>query len=593
MKVYGASVVKGMLYTLKTFFETYIEDFKRMGGKDGEYAEHGLRSQEEGIVTVMYPEEPMPIGSTFERFRVLPMLIYDKLPAGQAPAAPAQTRVAQEHPDKDIRCTACGICAKVCPPQCIWIVQESDEKGKPITNPNNFYIDTSVCMNCGMCAEFCPFDAIKMDHQFALNLTEQRREGYLYDLEKLLVPAEYYGELHPKANAEEEAARKAEAEAKAAKEAAKKEAAAKKAAEAAAAPAAAPADGAAPAAADDREARIAAAKAKAAAAKAAKEAAAAGGEAAPAGDATDAPAKAADPEREARIAAAKAKAAEAKAKKEAEKAAAAGEAPAEAAAEPVRAQDSVPVLAEGEAPASAAPAKAVDPEREARIAAAKAKAAEAKAKKEAEKAAAAAAEGAPPAEAAAPINPEVTLADSSAAAASASETVSHPQDSSPISVGQAEQSNEKEPAAMTNSQNASISKGADVGHAIAQNDPVFTDPAPAGEIGQQPEIQPAQDGEDEAPPPSSEGNFTPDTVTAGDEAAAKPDLPLPSSRRPVESNPPLAAGGLGVAAGDEFAAASAQPADSPDPKRHERKAPADTNQAADEASDTPPKASDA
>lgn len=146
---------------------------------------------------------------------------------------------------------------------------------------------------------------------------------------------------------------------------------------------------------------------------------------------------------------------------------------------------------------------------------------------------------------------------------------------------------------MTNSQNASISKGADVGEAIAQNDPVFTDPAPAGEIGQQPEIQPAQDGEDEAPPPSSEGNFTPDTVTAGDEAAAKPDVPMPSSRRPVESNPPLAAGGLGAAAGDEFAAASAQPADSPDPKRHERKAPADTKQAADQASDTPPKASDA
>ncbi|MEZ0374118.1 MAG: 4Fe-4S binding protein, partial [Candidatus Sericytochromatia bacterium] len=247
MRVYGASVIKGMLYTLKTFFETYIEDFKRLGGKDSEYKEHGLRSFEEGVVTVQYPETPMPIGSTFERFRVLPMLIYDQLPAGETSPAPAETRAAKEYADKNIRCTACGICAKVCPPQCIWIVQESDEKGKPITVPKDFWIDMSVCMNCGMCSEFCPFDAIKMDHQFALNTTEQRRENYLYDMERLLVPAEYYAELHPKANAEEEAVRKADAEAKAAKEAAKKEAAAKKAAEAASAPAA-PADAAAPAA---------------------------------------------------------------------------------------------------------------------------------------------------------------------------------------------------------------------------------------------------------------------------------------------------------------------------------------------------------
>lgn len=504
MKVYGASVVKGMLYTLKTFFETYIEDFKRLGGKDSDYAEHGLRSQEEGVVTVMYPEEPMPIGATFERFRVLPMLIYDKLPAGQAPQAPAQTRVAQEHPDKDIRCTACGICAKVCPPQCIWIVQESDDKGKPITNPNNFYIDTSVCMNCGMCAEFCPFDAIKMDHQFALNLTEQRREGYLYDLEKLLVPAEYYAELHPKANAEEEATRKAEAEAKAAKEAAKKEAAAKKAAEAAAAASSETAGAAEAPAEDERAARIAAAKAKAAAAKAAKE----------------------------------------------------GAAP-----------------AEGEA----ASAKAADPEREARIAAAKAKAAEAKAKKEAEKAAAnASAE-----------TPAVAVPDDSAATAASPVGRDSESAVDVDRVGQAEQGTEKEPAMkdMNAKTNASIAKGVAVGEALAQNDPVFTDPAPSGEIGQQPDVRPAVEGEEETPPASSEGNFTTDTLTAGDEAAAKPGIEMPPSRRPVESNPALASGGLGNAAGEEFSAASAQPADSPNPVRHERKP--------TEPPTTPPKASDA
>ena len=321
MKVYGASLLKGLMYTLKTFVGTYVEDFK--GTKDN-YTEHGLRSATEGAVTVQYPESPMPIGSTYERFRVLPMLVYDQ----------------KEDGEKDVRCTSCGICAKVCPPQCIWIVQETDENNKPVPNPEAFFIDTSVCMNCGLCSEFCPFDAIKMDHQFALNVTENRQENYLYDLEKLLVPAEYYAELHPKANAAEEEARRLEAEAKA-----------KKAAE--------------------KAARLAAKK------KAAEEGGEEGGEKEkPAKKAVAA--KADDPERAARIAAAKEKAAAAKAKREAEKAAAAGEPAAEGA----------------EAPAESAekPAKADDPERAARIAAAKEKAAAAKAKREAEKAAAEAAE---------------------------------------------------------------------------------------------------------------------------------------------------------------------------------------------------------
>lgn len=293
MKVYGASVVKGLLYTLKTFVSTYVEDFRRMGGKDSGEAEHGLRSYVEGVVTVQYPENPMPIGNTYERFRVIPMLIYDQ----------------QENGERDIRCTSCGICAKVCPPQCIWIVQETDEKGKPKPKPEAFSIDASVCMNCGLCSEFCPFDAIKMNHEFELNLTENRREGYLYDMERLLVPAEYYAKLHPKANAAEEEARRLEAEAKAKKEAAKKEAAAKKAAAAKAKKAEEAAEGGDASAATksekaadpERAAKIAAAKAKAAAVKD-------------------------DPERAAKIAAAKAKAAEAKAKKEAEKAAAPTEA---------------------------------------------------------------------------------------------------------------------------------------------------------------------------------------------------------------------------------------------------------------------------
>lgn len=265
MKIYGTSVLNGLLYTLKNFVSSYVEDFRRMNGKNNTPV-HGLRSASEGVVTVQYPEEPMPIGATYERFRVLPMLVYDEL----------ETKDEQGNPEKDVRCTSCGICSKVCPPQCIWIFQDTNELGKPVPHPKEFYIDASVCMNCGLCAEFCPFDAIKMDHKFELNTTTDRQESYLYDLDKLLVSSDYYGALHPKANAAEIETRRLEAEAKAAKEVAKKEAAAKKAS---------------------------AAKAKKEAeAKAAEE----NPEAAKSAEATPEP-KAVDPERAAKIAAAKAK----------------------------------------------------------------------------------------------------------------------------------------------------------------------------------------------------------------------------------------------------------------------------------------------
>jgi NADH-quinone oxidoreductase subunit I len=275
MKVYGTSVLKGLLYTLKTFVETYVEDFKRLSGKG--QPEHGLRSYSEGVVTVQYPETKMPIDSTYERFRVLPMLIYDQ----------------KENDEKDVRCTSCGICAKVCPPQCIWIVQQTDDKGKPIPKPDEFFIDTSVCMNCGLCSEFCPFDAIKMDHQFELTETENRRENYVYDIDKLLVPAEYYAQVRPQTSAAEDETRRLEAEAKKAKEEAKKVAAAAK-----------------------------AAAAKAAAAKEEAEAAAANGETP--SETAEKPAKKVltDEEKAAMKEAALKKAAELKAKKAAEKAAA-------------------------------------------------------------------------------------------------------------------------------------------------------------------------------------------------------------------------------------------------------------------------------
>lgn len=222
MRLYGLNFLTGMGITARHFFMTYVEDFKYWFGSKKRQPLWRNRPDDIGSFTVQYPEEKLPVP---ERFRMLPVLIY-------------------EQDNGDVRCTACGICAKVCPPQCIWIVQTKDPAGKPKPKLNDFFIDMDVCMNCGFCAEFCPFDAIKMDHQYELSNYE-RKNSHVYDLQDLLVSTDYYAKTHPRAWAKELAVKEEEEKKKKAKEAAAAAAAKKKAEEAAKAAAAPPAAAAA------------------------------------------------------------------------------------------------------------------------------------------------------------------------------------------------------------------------------------------------------------------------------------------------------------------------------------------------------------
>lgn len=185
----GLGFVRTLMEVFKRFVLTYVEDFKK--GKKRYYTPEGIESRRsadvKGIFTIQYPEEKLPVP---EEFRYLPFLVYDDGPTGE----------------KDIRCTSCGICAKVCPPQCIWIVRTNDPvTGKPVPQPKEFYIDVDICMNCGLCAEYCPFDAIKMDHDY--EIASYTRKNNIYDLEKLLKPVSYYDAIRPKNNAAEIQAR--------------------------------------------------------------------------------------------------------------------------------------------------------------------------------------------------------------------------------------------------------------------------------------------------------------------------------------------------------------------------------------------------
>jgi NADH-quinone oxidoreductase subunit I len=191
----GLGIARGMLVTFWHFILTYVEDvkhFPRRYRTDKNSVNQATAAR--GVFTVQYPEERL---RTFERARCFPVLVYD--------AATGEER-----------CTACGICAKVCPPQCIWIVRAKTPEGKPKPEPEAFNIDISICMSCGLCAEFCPFDSIKMDHKFELAGYE-RLESYLLDKKRLLVSSDYYAQTHPLAAAEEDEARRKKAEAKAAR----------------------------------------------------------------------------------------------------------------------------------------------------------------------------------------------------------------------------------------------------------------------------------------------------------------------------------------------------------------------------------------
>ncbi len=189
----GIGFIKGMMVTLRHFVNTYVDDlrygFKKYSPNvDNFETRQGTKAQ--GAFTVQYPEEKVAMP---ERFRFVPFLVVEDYDH-------------PERPGKDW-CTSCGICAKVCPPQCIWIVRSNDPvTGRPVPEPEAFFIDIDICMNCGFCAEFCPFDAIKMDHDYEL-ASYDRTTNHIFDKQKLSKEFKYWKSIAPTRAYEEMLAR--------------------------------------------------------------------------------------------------------------------------------------------------------------------------------------------------------------------------------------------------------------------------------------------------------------------------------------------------------------------------------------------------
>jgi NADH-quinone oxidoreductase subunit I len=163
----GAGVLRGMAVTARNFLGSYFE--------------------KDRLITVQYPEERETLP---ENYRNFPFLVFDN------------------DPEAGLRCVACKICEKECPPQCIYIVKSDDKKpdymGKSQFYPKIFDIDISVCMSCQICVEVCPFEAIKMDKVFELSRRE-RFDALLMRKDELAKSNIYYHGIHPVEAAEVDA----------------------------------------------------------------------------------------------------------------------------------------------------------------------------------------------------------------------------------------------------------------------------------------------------------------------------------------------------------------------------------------------------
>ena len=156
----GSGILKGMAVTGRNFLGSYFE--------------------KDRLTTVQYPEERDVLP---ENARNFPFLVFDG-----------------DDAEAGLRCVACQICEKECPPQCIYITKSKDKKpdyiGKPQFYPAVFDIDISVCMSCQICVEVCPFEAIKMDKVYELSRRE-RFDALLMRRGDLAKPNTYYHSIHP------------------------------------------------------------------------------------------------------------------------------------------------------------------------------------------------------------------------------------------------------------------------------------------------------------------------------------------------------------------------------------------------------------
>ena len=148
---------------------------QRAGGAGGLYRAFGetLRGLKttfsqltEGVSTVQYPEEKIPV---YPRFRGRHRL--------------------HKFTDSGLeKCVGCSLCAAACPSDCIRVVAAENTPEHRVSAGERYAavyeINLSRCIFCGYCEVACPFDAITMGHDF--EMSDYNRSDLIFTKEMLL-----------------------------------------------------------------------------------------------------------------------------------------------------------------------------------------------------------------------------------------------------------------------------------------------------------------------------------------------------------------------------------------------------------------------
>ena len=133
-------ILKGLGLTLKHIFAA--RNMRKPIGvsKDNYFV------QQEGIVTIQYPHQKLPVPEV------------------------GRYQLDVEMDD----CIVCDLCAKICPVDCIEIesIKAVEDIGKTSDGTTKrlhaakFYIDHAKCMFCGLCTTVCPTECITMTSDY-------------------------------------------------------------------------------------------------------------------------------------------------------------------------------------------------------------------------------------------------------------------------------------------------------------------------------------------------------------------------------------------------------------------------------------------
>ncbi len=80
------------------------------------------------------------------------------------------------------KCVGCGLCAAMCPSQCIHIYTSEDESHKKVVD--QYEIEVLRCVFCALCVDACPYGAVVLTPHF--EYSGYTRDEFYYTKERLL-----------------------------------------------------------------------------------------------------------------------------------------------------------------------------------------------------------------------------------------------------------------------------------------------------------------------------------------------------------------------------------------------------------------------